>query len=185
MVVTSLDDSYRYCETLTRQQAGNFYPAFRILPRGQRLSMCALYAFNRIADDCGDEDAPLEVKRLKLDEWRRGLQGCLRGDFHHPTHAALADTVRRHSIPIEYLEAVLDGVAMDLSPVMVETFVELRRYCYQVASAVGLACIHIWGFSDDSAKVYAEEAGIAFQLTNILRDLKEDAERDRVAHRNP
>jgi len=176
----SLDESYRWCESVARTQAGNFYPAFRVLPGDQRRAMCALYAFLRIADDCGDEEGTIEAKTAKLDSWRAGLFEAIAGRFPHPSHEALADTVHRYGIPVQYLEAVLDGVAMDLGPVVYETFDDLRRYCWHVASAVGLACIHIWGFSSESAKGYAEEAGIAFQLTNILRDLREDALRDRV-----
>jgi 15-cis-phytoene synthase len=178
--MTKLDDSYRYCEDLARRQAGNFYPAFRVLPRDQRRAMCALYAFMRIADDLSDEPAPVDEKRRQLIQWRRGLHAALGGTHIHPVHAALADTVQHYGIPVEYLEAVLDGVEMDLEPTAYPTFADLRGYCYRVASAVGLACIHIWGFSDEAAKHYAESAGIAFQLTNILRDLKEDAARGRV-----
>jgi len=178
--MTKLDDSYRYCEDLARRQAGNFYPAFRVLPRAQRRAMCALYAFMRIADDLSDEPAPVDDKHRQLADWRRGLHAALGGMHVHPSHAALADTVHRYGIPVEYLEAVLDGVEMDLEPVVYPTFADLRVYCYRVASAVGLACIHVWGFESDAAKPYAESAGIAFQLTNILRDLKEDAARGRI-----
>ena len=176
----SLDESYRWCEAVARKQAGNFYPAFRILPRDQRLAMCALYAFMRIADDCGDEEGSLAEKTARLDAWRVGLHEAIAGRFSHPSQEALADTVARYAIPVRYLEAVLDGVAMDLGPVVYETFGDLRNYCWHVASAVGLACIHIWGFANESAIGYAEDAGVAFQLTNILRDLREDALRDRV-----
>ncbi len=176
----SLQRSYRYCEDLTRREAGNFYPAFRILPNQQRLSMCALYAFMRIADDLSDEPGPVAPKRAGLRKWRHGLEECLSGVFHHPSHEALADTVLSFKIPSGYLEAVMDGVEMDLEPVRYATFADLRLYCYRVASAVGLACIHIWGFASPKALVYAENAGLAFQLTNILRDLGEDAGRGRV-----
>jgi phytoene synthase len=176
----SLVRSYRYCEAITQREAGNFYPAFRILPRQQRLAMCALYAFMRIADDLSDEPGPLADKRVNLLAWRQGLMRALNGVFTHPSHEALAHTVNKYAIPIEYLEAVLDGVSMDLEPVRYATFEDLRLYCYRVASAVGLACIHIWGFTRDKAKVHAEHAGLAFQLTNILRDLREDAARGRV-----
>ncbi len=176
----SLAKSFDYCEAVARREAANFYPAFRVLPRPQRLAMCALYAFLRIADDFGDDEGPLERKTQNLDAWRTGLHASLRGEFTHPSHPALADTIRTYSIPIQYLDDVLDGVAMDLGAVHYETWEQLRGYCYRVASAVGLACIHIWGFSDPAAKVHAEQAGYAFQLTNILRDLKEDAERGRV-----
>src|SRR5207302_9991509 len=102
------------------------------------------------------------------------------GDYSHPLHAAFHHAVGVHGIPSSYLSAVLDGVEMDLFQDSYATFTELYRYCYRVASAVGLACIHIWGFSDDRAESYAESAGIAFQLTNILRDLHEDAVQGRV-----
>jgi phytoene synthase len=176
----SLARSYRYCEALTRREAGNFYPAFRVLPAAKRLAMCALYAFMRIADDLSDEPAPVEAKRVSLASWRRGLDEACSGAFSHPVHEALAHTVHKYAIPRVYLEAVIDGVKMDLEPVRYATFADLRLYCYRVASAVGLACIHVWGFTRAKASVYAEEAGIAFQLTNILRDLGEDAARGRV-----
>jgi phytoene synthase len=176
----ALRRSYTYCEQLARREAGNFYHAFRVLPNPQRRAMCALYAFLRIADDLSDASGEPAEKRLPLANWRRGLEQSLQGEYSHPLHAAFHDTVRTHHIPREYLDAVLDGVEMDLAPVSYATFEELRLYCYRVASAVGLACIHIWGFENERAKVYAEHAGIAFQLTNILRDLGEDAARGRV-----
>src|SRR5262249_12330159 len=98
----------------------------------------------------------------------------------HPLHPAFHDTVRNHGIPIQYLQDVIDGVEMDLVITRYQTFADLYQYCYRVASAVGLACIHIWGFEDDCGKEYAESAGIAFQLTNILRDLGEDSHRGRI-----
>jgi phytoene synthase len=176
----SLADSYAYCERLARREAGNFYHAFRILPPEQRRSMCALYAFMRIADDLSDGPDEPAVKRRLLGDWRRQFVDALHDAPTHPLHPALRDAVRRHEIPVEYLHAVIDGVEMDLEPVVYEDFGQLRRYCYHVASAVGLACIHVWGYSDGRARDYAESAGIAFQLTNILRDLGEDAGRGRV-----
>ena len=177
---SSLARSYRYCETVARREAGNFYPAFWVLPRRQRLAMCALYTFLRIADDLSDEPGTVALKRQNLRDWRHGLDAALRGEFRHPSHEALHHTVHKHAIPRGYLEAVLDGVEMDLEPVVYATFADLQLYCYRVASVVGLACIHIWGFSDERAKLHAEKAGLAFQLTNILRDLGEDATRGRV-----
>jgi phytoene synthase len=175
-----LSRSYAYCERLARRQAANFYPAFRILPRRQRRSMCALYAFLRIADDLADADGPVETRRIALDDYRRDLDRALEARYAHPMHVALHRTVDTHGIPREYLDAVLDGVTQDLDPVAIDSFADLYRYCYRVASAVGLSCIHIWGFRDIRALEFAEKAGIAFQLTNILRDLGEDAARDRV-----
>ncbi len=176
----TLAGSYRYCDDVARREAGNFYPAFRLLPRPQRLSMGALYTFMRIADDLSDEPAHADVKRRALADWRSGMREAMQGRYAHPSHAALHDTVRTHGIPVEYLEALIDGVEMDLEPIEYRTFDDLRLYCYRVASVVGLCCIHIWGFRDERAKGLAEQAGLAFQLTNILRDLKEDAERGRV-----
>jgi phytoene synthase len=175
-----LTRSYRYGEEIARREAGNFYPAFRLLPPPQRKSMCALYTFMRIADDLSDEPMPTAVKRQRLADWRGGLRSALAGRYQHRSHAALHDTVEKFRVPANYLEALIDGVEMDLEPVAYRTFAELRNYCYHVASVVGLSCIHIWGFHGDDALRYAEDAGIAFQLTNILRDLAEDAARGRV-----
>jgi 15-cis-phytoene synthase len=176
----ALARSYRYCEDVARREAGNFYPAFLLLPAPKRRSMCALYTFMRIADDLSDEPTPTAFKRQQLADWRGGLRMALTGNYRHPSHAALHDTVGRYAIPAKYLEAVIDGVEMDLEPVAYRTFAELRTYCYHVASVVGLSCIHIWGFHGQDATRFAEDAGIAFQLTNILRDLGEDAARGRV-----
>jgi phytoene synthase len=176
----TLARSYDYCERLAREQAANFYPAFRILPTAQRRAMCALYAFMRVTDDLADEPGQPAEKQKALSSWREQLSRALTADYCHPLHAALHETIRTYSIPKVYLEAVIDGVEMDQVQVAYATFKDLYSYCYRVASAVGLACIHIWGFRDDQAKLYAESAGIAFQLTNILRDLREDAARGRV-----
>jgi phytoene synthase len=175
-----LEQSYAFCEKLARREAANFYPAFRLLPRPQRHAMCALYAFLRITDDLADGSGTAAEKRGSLSDWRRQTDQALRGQYSQPLHAAFHHTVDTFGIPREYLEAVLDGVEMDLQPVVYATFPELYGYCYRVASAVGLACIHIWGFEDGQAKKYAESAGIGFQLTNILRDLGEDAARGRI-----
>jgi phytoene synthase len=142
--------------------------------------MCALYAFLRVADDLSDGPGSPQDKRPALADWRRRLGRALASDYSHALHAALHHAVAAYAIPPAYLEAVLDGVEMDLEPVIYPTFAELYQYCYRVASAVGLACIHVWGFADPKAAAYAESAGIAFQLTNILRDLAEDAGRGRV-----
>jgi 15-cis-phytoene synthase len=176
----SVAASYAYSEKLAKQQAGNFYHAFRVLPGPERRAMCALYAFMRVADDLSDEPGPVEGKRDALAEYRRQFRACLKGTYCHPFHAALHHAMTVYHIPPEYPEAVVDGVEMDLTTNHYETFDELYRYCYRVASAVGLCCIHIWGFENPEAIALAEKAGIAFQLTNILRDLGEDAGRGRV-----
>jgi phytoene synthase len=172
--------SFAWCRRLARASARNFYYAFRVLPRPQARAMDALYAFMRVTDDLADDDGWIESKEAALAKWRRDLDAALAGEPTHPVHPALAIGVRRHAIPVEYLHAVIDGVESDLRPVRFESFDELYRYCYRVASAVGLACIHVWGFNGDQAEEYAEAAGIAFQLTNILRDLGEDLDRGRV-----
>jgi phytoene synthase len=172
--------SYSFCERLARCQAGNFFHAFRILPSAQRRAMCALYAFLRVTDDLTDGPESLSEKRAALDTWHRSFEQVLCGYYSHPLHQAFHHTVCAYGIPRPYLEAVIEGVGMDLEPVCYQTFEQLYSYCYRVASVVGLACIHIWGFSDQRALLHAEKAGIAFQLTNILRDLAEDAARGRV-----
>lgn len=178
--LNSLTASHRYCAELARREAGNFYHAFRLLPRAQRRAMSALYAFMRVTDDVTDGPGEASAKRRALASWQQELELALAGVYAHPLHAAFHDTVRSYGIPRAYLNAVLEGVGMDLEPVRFATFADLYRYCYRVASVVGLSCIHIWGFSDERAKEYAKAAGIAFQLTNILRDLGEDAARGRV-----
>ncbi len=172
--------SHTYCERLAQRQAGNFYHAFRLLPTDQRRAMCALYSFMRVTDDLADEAGATEAKRAALATWRRQLHEALTGHYSHPLHPAFHHAVAQYRIPVAYLEAVLDGVGMDLDTDRYETFADLYGYCYRVASAVGLSCIHIWGFTGARAESYAEAAGIAFQLTNILRDLGEDAVRGRV-----
>jgi phytoene synthase len=179
-MLRDLAHSHAYCRDLARREARNFYPAFRLLPRGQRRGMCALYAFLRIADDLGDNTGAPQMKRQALGDWQRRLHEALDGHYSHPLHAALHDSIRRFHIPPEHLDHVLDGVVMDLDVNRYATFDDLYRYCYRVASAVGLACLPIWGCTDARAAAPAEAAGIAFQLTNILRDLGEDAERGRV-----
>ena len=171
--------SYAHCQQLARRAASNFYLSFLLLARPKRQSMCALYAFLRRADDLCDSGAAFEDRRSGIREWRRSMHRCLKGQMDDPLLPALADTVHRYRIPHQYLDDVLDGVEMDLEPRSYESFDELREYCYRVASVVGLACIHVWGFQGDEAFKPARSCGLAFQLTNILRDLKEDAMRDR------
>lgn len=180
VTMNDLSTSYDFCQRLARREAGNFYHAFRLLPYAQRRAMCALYAFMRVADDLADTPPADTEPRAAVADWRRQLDAALAGSYQHDLHPAFHHTVQTYRIPPQYLYDVLDGVEMDLEPVAYRTFDELYRYCYRVASAVGLACIHIWGFKDEKAKTYAESAGIAFQLTNILRDLAEDAARQRV-----
>lgn len=176
-----LADSYRFCQELAKRTAGNFYYTFLTLPRERFEAMCALYAFMRITDDLGDSDESLESRREALARWRQSLTVAVadgRGD--HALHPALVAVLRKYQVPAAYLHDVITGVEMDLRPVVFATFPDLERYCYHVAGAVGLACIHIWGFHDERAKAAAIECGLAFQLTNILRDLAEDADKGRM-----
>ena len=142
--------------------------------------MEVLYAFMRVTDDLADEPGELTRKHHDLKNWRAALVRCLAGDYTHALHPALHEVVKHRGIPPQYLHEVIDGVETDLEPRPFHTFADLYGYCYRVASAVGLCCIHIWGFRDEKAKEHAEAAGIAFQLTNILRDLGEDLDRGRI-----
>jgi len=175
-----VEASYAECQAIARRVAGNFYYSFLVLPKAKRRAMCALYAFLRHTDDLGDNDRPVAERRADLAAWRQSLDNALAGKFDSSLLPALADTVTRFGIPRQYLHEVLDGVEMDLDERVYETFGELADYCYKVASAVGLCCIHIWGFRGAAALDIATPLGIALQLTNILRDLKEDAGLGRV-----
>jgi phytoene synthase len=173
--------SFRYCQRLTRRANSSFPLAFRVLSPSKRDATTALYAFCRATDDLADEPGG---GRDALRDWRARLDDALGGVFTHRLHAALHHTVRTFGVPAAYLHDVIDGVESDLGPVAFGTFAELHRYCYRVASAVGLACVPVWGLRPgvdaERAKVPAEAAGVAFQLTNILRDLGEDRVRGRV-----
>lgn len=182
-VARALDASYAHCARVARREARNFYPSFLLLPADRRRSMCALYAFLRQTDDIADEPGPAGAKRLALADWRAALHRALGGDpGSWPGWPALADTVARHGIPPDYLGLVIDGVEMDTEPRVFDTFDDLHAYCYRVASAVGLCCLHIWGFRSDGGRAegLAEVCGLALQLTNIIRDVREDAGNGRV-----
>jgi phytoene synthase len=179
----TLEASYRFCGAIARREARNFYHAFRLLPPEPRRAMCALYAFMRHADDLADGDEPAAMKEQALIAWRRDLDAALDGrDPAWPGLAALADVVDRRAIPPGLLHEVIDGVEMDVEPRRFANFDELADYCRHVASAVGLCCIHIWGFESEGGKAerLAEHCGLALQLTNILRDVREDADRGRI-----
>jgi phytoene synthase len=179
----SLRQSYAFCEALSRREARNFYYSFLLLPPSRRRSMCALYAFLRHTDDLADGEGTPESKRRALAVWRGELDAALGGGpAAWPGLPALADVARRHGLPRRHLHEVIDGVEMDVEPRPFATFDELYRYCYHVASAVGLSCIHIWGFRSEGGRAerLAEACGVALQLTNILRDVREDALAGRV-----
>jgi phytoene synthase len=176
----SLTDAYRFCQQLAKARAGNFYYSFLVLPKPQRLAMCALYAFMRVADDLADEAAPTLVRSQGLMQWQEGFTASLSGEYRHPIFQALLDTVKTFSIPTGYFLTLLEGVRRDLEPQHFATMQELCNYCYQVASVVGLCCVRIWGGDDHRTTPLAESAGYAFQLTNILRDVAADAQAGRV-----
>jgi phytoene synthase len=141
--------------------------------------MCAIYAFMRYCDDLSDE--PGDAKAAAIDAWKHDLEEALKGSYSkYPGWPAFHDAVQRYGIPHEYFYDMIDGVRSDLEPRDIQTFEELYRYCYEVASVVGLVIIHIFGFESQEAPKLAEKCGIAFQLTNILRDVKEDQERGRI-----
>jgi phytoene synthase len=174
-----LPDSYQHCIHVARTQARNFYYSFLCLPAHKRAGMCAIYAFMRMSDDISDDGGPERDRRMA--EWRAELDGALQGEYgESKLWPAFHDTVKRFHIPAEYFHQLIDGTVMDLEPRRYETFEDTYRYCYHVASVVGLVCIHVFGFSDPRAIELAEYNGIAFQLTNILRDLREDAQMGRV-----
>lgn len=175
---SAVDQSYAYAKRVARRRAKNFYYSFVLLSEQQRKAMCAIYAFMRHCDDLSDEPG---ATREALDRWRAEMVEALDGRFSgHPVWPGFHHTVRRFSIPHEYFHQMIDGVIGDLEPRRFETFDQLYRYCYQVASVVGLTVIHIFGFDTSSALPLAEKCGVAFQLTNILRDIREDAGRGRI-----
>jgi 15-cis-phytoene synthase len=180
--------AYAVCRAIAKREAKNFYYAFVALPLPRRNAICAIYAFMRQADDLADDEStPRDERRRKLDAWlvawHQAAQGAETSD---PVFIAVRDATQRFAIPLEFLDELVAGVTMDLdhasagAPYTYATFADLYRYCYLVASVVGLVCIRIFGYHGDAAEKLAEETGIAFQLTNILRDVAEDAARNRV-----
>ncbi len=180
-----LRSSYAECRRVTRRAGSNFAPCFYLLSRDRRRAMEALYAFMRHTDDLVDGESVPEDAAKALAQWREQTESALTApamqlDGHARILPALADTARRFEIPPEYLLGALDGAEMDLAKKRYETFDELTEYCYRVATVVGLACLRIWGYRDGDPGDAAHACGMAFQLTNILRDLREDCERGRV-----
>jgi phytoene synthase len=192
--------AYSVCRGITRSAAKNFYYAFLLLPRRKRESLCAVYAFMRRCDDITDDPVlTLPERRRKLDQWLDALHHAQQNNpTDDPIFLALVDTQRRFQIPAGLLDELAMGTAMDIQEVTVDptedeplfalqpslirykTFEDLRAYCYRVASVVGLVCIHIFGYRDPAAEALAERCGLAFQLTNIIRDVKEDAQLGRI-----
>ena len=179
-----IESAAAYCKKLTTRSKSNFYYAFLFLPRERREALEAVYAYCRLVDDVVDEEAPVAKKLEGIAKWRLELDAVY-GDrpSSHPVTARLRAAVSRFAIRREDMEAIIDGCAMDIEKSRYETWDELRLYCYRVASAVGLMCIEIFGYTPsqvDAVRRYAIDLGIALQLTNILRDVAEDAARGRV-----
>jgi phytoene synthase len=189
-VTAEVQAAYATCRAIARRRAKNFYYAFVALPASKRDAICAVYAFMRQADDLSDDESlPVADRRVALegwlDRWHKALAGAPTND---PVFLALLDAQQRFAIPAQLLDQLVQGTATDLEPSSLHTgrfaayatFADLYRYCYLVASVVGLVCIRIFGYLDPQAEKLAEETGIAFQLTNILRDVREDAQRGRL-----
>jgi 15-cis-phytoene synthase len=175
-----LEAGFRACRGVASRAASNFACSFWLLPFDQRRGMQALYAFARCSDDIADSPAPLDTRRERLAQWRGQLGRALAGRTDDPVLTAVADTVSRFVVPQHLLWRILDGVEMDLNHTGYARYADLRRYCEHVASAVGLACLAIWGCRQDDAILPAADCGVALQLTNILRDLREDGREGRI-----
>ena len=176
--MTAVADSYAWCRSLARARAKNFYYAFRLLDPARRDALCSIYAFMRHCDDLSDEPG---ATAEALTAWRAELDAALNGGpAEHRLWPAFRETVHRYSIPHQYFHDMVDGVTSDLTRREMSTFDELYRYCYQVASVAGLSVVHIFGFRSPEALPLAEKCGIAFQITNILRDVGEDFANGRI-----
>jgi len=158
----------------------NFALAFRALPADQRDAIRAVHTFSRVVDDCVDESADTGRAREELAMWRGEIAACYEGEPTKAASLALRPHLLRFRIPRAYLEELVSGVEMDLTQLRYATFEELRRYCYRVASVVGLICLRIFGDEEERGRVYAENLGLALQLTNILRDIGSDLKRGRI-----
>ena len=178
--MTGLELGYRESQAITRREAKNFYYAFLTLPSARRRAICVAYAFCRHCDDTVDAARSDEEKLSMLDGLRSSLKSAYAGDARDPLFLALADVAANYDIPQRYFEEVILGVESDLTKNRYQDFEQLRRYCYQVASVVGLICLQIFGYKDARAKDRAIDLGLAMQLTNIARDVKEDLELGRI-----
>ncbi len=181
-MTSQLEHAYAVCRGIARSAAKNFYYAFLVLPREKRNALCAVYAFMRHSDDiCDAPGFTREQRKEKLAAWLEALHRVLAGEAtDDPVLMALADAQKRFQVRPELFDQLVHGTSLDLSGgkgevVRYRTFEDLRKYCYYVASVVGLVAIKIFGYRDPKAEPLAEQCGVAFQLTNILRDVKEDA----------
>lgn len=174
-------ESYSECNRIARSSKSSFYLAFFGLPKPKRNALCALYAFMRLVDDVSDDSGGLDAKRTGLARWRALLDEATAGrTTEHPILPALADTMLRYQMPSRYFHDLILGAEMDLTINSYATFERLSEYCYRVAGTVGLTCLHVFGFRDPHAPDLAERLGLAFQLTNIIRDVRSDFDMGRV-----
>jgi phytoene synthase len=169
-----------YCVDKCRQSGSSFTSSFRFLPAEKRRAMTVLYAFCREIDDVVDECSDADVARTTLNWWRSELAATYSGRPTHPVCLALVDIVKQFDLPQEHLLEIVDGMEMDLDQPRYADFKSLQLYCYRVASVVGLLSAEIFGYTDRETLKYAHDLGLAFQLTNIIRDVGEDARRNRI-----
>ena len=169
-------------QEITKKSASNLALAFILLPKEKREAMAALYAFCREVDDVADEeDEPVEIRRERLQEWREDIRtACAGGDPKFPVNREIKPVAARFGLPVELFEELIRGCEMDLDTKRYQTFEDLELYCYRVASVVGLLSIEIFGYTNPACKDYAVYLGKALQFTNILRDVKTDAELGRI-----
>jgi phytoene synthase len=172
--------SYRHCARIVRASDSSFAAAFWMLGRERRRALHAIYAFCRLADDIADDERIRGDRRALLDRWREELDAAYAGRSRHPVGIALADTVERFDLPRVWFEELLEGIEMDLRGAEIGAFRDLERYCYCVASTVGLAIVGVLGLRGPAVERYAIELGIAVQLTNVLRDVGDDLGSGRV-----
>lgn len=170
----------QYCQQKAAQSGSSFYYSFLFLPQQRRLAITALYAFCREVDDVVDETSDPHVARTTLDWWRKEIAQLYAGNPSHPVTRALLPHLSEFDLRAEHLLAVIDGMEMDLTQTRYLDFIALERYCWHVASVVGLMSARIFGCTDERTLKYAEKLGLAFQLTNIIRDVGEDARRGRI-----
>jgi len=175
-----LESAYEACRTITRREAKNFYYAFLTLPAAKRRAIYAAYAFCRHCDDSVDDETSTDAKLKALSDLQTSLDSTYSGNASSPVYVALADVARNYDIPQHYFQEIILGVESDLVKDRFQNFADLKEYCYRVASVVGLICLQIFGYEDDDAKEYAVDLGLAMQLTNIIRDVREDLDMGRV-----
>ena len=170
----------QYCQDKAARSGSSFYYSFRFLPPDQRAAITALYAFCREVDDIVDECEDPSVARVKLNWWRDELNNLFAGSPRHPVTQALASAVERYALPQEHFLEIIDGMEMDLDQFSYPDFKDLSLYCYRVAAVVGIMAAEIFGYRNRQTLKYAHNLGMAFQLTNIIRDVAEDSMRGRI-----